>query len=239
MFSLISKNPPKQHSTFKFGGPQVKLNPMKLIPWPTIFKWGSPQWRDPNSLSTLYSDSGIPWVASTYISLCPERTWGLQPHLFLGLQSHFFILTHFPGLLSDVSHLPSSLMFPRSHVKTASTHLFRNDSSLVCDLTSPPKKSRSKSHQNFTGYPPRKVKNKEDGMFMKEGFSPFEKLNTKQHINRIEYGGCPNSPVNSLLIFQMWEIFCPSCLGKYKPRQITIFLQTEMCCFLEKSVVKA
>ena len=52
-----------------------------------------------------------------------------------------------------------------------------------------PKKSRSKAHQNFAGGPPRKVKNEEDGRFTKKGFFPLEKLNTKQHMNRVEYGG--------------------------------------------------
>lgn len=127
---------------------------------------------------------------SAYIPLALKEREGFNPLSYLASKVIILILTHPPVMLSK---------FLTCRITSCSQGTMRRHLNpslpkwLLLGLwphqPPHPKKSRSKAHQNFAGGPPRKVKNEEDGRFTKKGFFPLEKLNTKQHMNRVEYGG--------------------------------------------------
>lgn len=210
---------------------------MKLIPQPTIFKQESPQGRDHKTVSTLYSDSGTSWVTFCLHSPCPEGTWGLQPPLLFGLQSHYFDPDSSPSYAVKVPHLSNYFMFPRNHEKTPQP--ISSKMTPPWSMTSPAPPPKEKQKQGPSELRWRSSKESEEWRRWKIHEERFLPLGETQHKTTYEQGWIWGCLINSWLNFQMWEISCPSHLGKYQPRQSIIFLWTEMYYLLEKPVVEA
>ena len=137
-------------------------------------------------------------------------------------------------MLSKVPHLPNHFMFPRSHEKTPQ-HISPK-MTLPWSMTSPAPQRKAEARPirtSLKGLQGKwRMEKTEDSQ--RKVSSPWR--NSTQ--NNIRTGLNVGGLIHSLWTFQMWEISCPSHLSKYQPRQIIIFLWTEMCHLLEKPVVE-